>query len=72
MYELLPHVLGRMLERGISEDELKQAWQRRMSPVVPGSGMGNVCFTGQTKTGRRLKITTSGADQKVIVTVWEV
>ncbi len=66
------HARQRMVERSITEAEINDACNKRLTSPTPGAGMGNVCFTGITSTGRRLKLVVPAADDQTIVSVWEV
>ncbi len=64
------HARQRMQQRGITEDELSAAWNRRTTPLRPGSRPGTMTFEG-VGDGRSLVIVVTAGDHRFVVTVWE-
>lgn len=62
------HARLRMLERGISEEEVEEA-QRNVYAVTPANRPDRVNLWRRTEAGRRLRMTTYRDNPRFIITV---
>lgn len=65
------HARRRMVERGITQEQIQLVLNRPLGDPGPGAAPGTLVIEGQVGA-RRLKVIRSAAEPPVIVSVWWV
>ena len=66
------HAYQRMVDRGISEQDVELSKRRPVGPPEPGSSMSTIVVEGMATGGRRLKIVLSTTDSDLVISTYWV